>query len=188
MRTTARQVIAGLLVATALLLAPPASHAVDEEEEKAADEEKPDVRNPVRKISSSMKRAGELLEKLETGDPTQEEQKKILKELDRLIEMAQKSGSSGSNSPRDRNRNRSKPRNTTPNNSGGRGSSPMRDERDVYRAVRPNLGSGAPDLRELWGKLPPKQRDEVLQLLREELPLRYKRLIKLYYKAMSEKE
>ncbi len=147
-----------------------------------------DVNNPVRKISEMMKKAASLLEKFETGSPTQEEQKKILEELDRLIEMAQQSSSSSSQQQQQEQkpgdpRNSSEPRNT-----GGSASSPVTDERDILRQVSPGVGAGAPDLREMWGKLPDAQRDEVLQLLREKLPLKYKQLLIWYFKALSEKK
>ena len=147
-----------------------------------------DFKNPVRKISAMMKKAGKLLDQLETGDPTQDEQKKILEELDKLIEMAEKSSSSSSQQQQQRDRNKTKNAKQQPQNSGGRGSTPMGSERDVFRAVRPRLGAGAPDARQMWGKLPEATRDEILQLLNEKLPLKYQQLLKLYFKALSEKK
>jgi len=146
-------------------------------------------KNPVRKISAMMKKAGKLLDQLETGDPTQDEQKKILEELDKLIEMAEKSSSSQQQQQQQQ-RERNKTRNTRqqPQNSGNTGGSPMQSERDVFRAVRPRLGAGAPDARQMWGKLPEATRDEILQLLNEKLPLKYQQLLKLYFKALSEKK
>ena len=70
----------------------------------------------------------------------------------------------------------------------GAASSPAASERDFIRQVSPGVGAGAPDLREMWGKLPDAQRDEVLQLLREKLPLKYKQLLIWYFKALSEKK
>ena len=81
-----------------------------------------DFKNPVRKISAMMKKAGKLLDQLETGDPTQDEQKKILEELDKLIEMAEKSSSSSSQQQQQRDRNKTKNAKQQPQNSGGKGS------------------------------------------------------------------
>ena len=146
--------------------------------------------NPVRKVSAMMKKAGKLLDTLETGTPTQEEQKKILVELDRLIKMAQKSSSSSSQQQQQQ-QQQSQPKNAQqqPKNAGGRpGSTPATDEADILHPVETHLGAGAPDLREIWGKLPDAPRDDVMQLLREKLPMKYKQLLYLYFKALSEKK
>jgi len=151
-------------------------------------EKKIDVNNPIRKISSMMEKAGELLDKLNTGKLTQEEQKKILKELDRLIEMAQSSSSSSSQKPQKKDKQEDPQNRQQPQNTGAAGSSPMGQERDAFRAVRSRLGTGAPDVRQMWGKLPDAPRGEILQLLSEKLPLKYRQLLYWYSKALSEKK
>jgi hypothetical protein len=174
-----------------LVLLPGRGAAAHPEGKKSPDkrEQKMDVNNPIRKISGMMEKAGKLLDRLETGKPTQEEQKKILGELDRLIELAQKASSSSSSSQRRQQNQSGEPKNSAqPDNSARDGASPMPDSRDVYRVFRPRLGEGAPDLREMWGKLPGAERDEILQLLKEKLPLKYKQLLYLYYRALSEEQ
>lgn len=169
-----------------------AACAAEPAEPKPEPEPKPKQQfdNPVRKISSMMKKASELLDKLETGKRTQEEQKKILAELDRLIAMAQKASSSSSQQPRPRPGQKGRQPQQQPRNTGGasQGSSPAPDEKDILRPVKTHLGRGAADLREVWGKLPDVRRDDVLQLLNEKLPLKYKQLLILYFKALSEKK
>lgn len=168
-----------------------AACAAEPAEPKREPEPKPKQQfdNPVRKISGMMKKAGELLDKLETGKPTQEEQKKILAELDRLIEMAQKACSS-SPQPQPRPGQQGRQPQQQPGNTGGAspGSSPAPDEKDILRPVKTRLGRGAVDLREVWGKLPDVRRDDVMQLLNEKLPVKYKQLLILYFKALSEKK
>lgn len=147
--------------------------------------------NPVREVSALMKKASELLGTLDTGAPTQEEQKKILAELDRLIKMSQKSSSSSSSQQQQQQQKPSQPKNSQQkpgNTKAGQGSSPAPDETDVLGSVRTRLGAGAPDLRAIWGKLPDAPRDDVMQLLREKLPMKYKQLLYLYFKALSEKK
>ncbi len=182
--------LASLAVIAALAGAAPA--VVPDDAGKATPEEKtggPDVDNPIRKISEMMKKAGDLLAKLETGDPTQDEQKKILKELDRLIELAQKSSSSSKNQQQREQQNEDERTQPQPKNSGAStGTSPMQNERNVPRSVKPGVGTDPPDLREIWGKLPDVRRDEILQLLNEDLPQQYKELVKLYLKALSERK
>ena len=176
-----------LVVMIAVLIG--VAFAVEPADKESTEKKEPkiDVKNPIRKVSGMMKKAGKLLDDMKTGEPTQEEQKKILKELDRLIQLAQQSQSSSSQTHP---KKQGDPNNSDkqPQNTGGSGSSPMSDERDVYRAVRPRLGTGAPDLREMWGKLQDMPRDEILQLLNEKLPMKYKQLLYLYFKALSEKK
>ena len=74
------------------------------------------------------------------------------------------------------------------NNGANAGSTPMGDEQDVIRTIQQRLGSGAPDLSEVWGNLPEAQMADTEQLLREQLPIRYRMLIYLYFKALSEGE
>jgi len=176
--------VAAALVLGALLVGRAAAAVPDPETRPRADAE-----NPVRGVSQMMKRAAGLLEKLQTGESTQEEQKKILEELDRLIAMAQKACSSSSSRQQQQQQQQTDPKDVRdPQNAGGAsgGNRPMDDERDVLRSVSPDLGEGAPDLREIWGRLPDAQRDEILQLLSEPLPLKYKDLIIRYLKAISE--
>lgn len=177
--------VAAALVLGAFLVARAAAAVPDPETRPRADAE-----NPVRGVSQMMKTAAGLLEKLQTGEPTQDEQKKILEELDRLIAMAQKAcSSSSSRQQQQQQQQQADPKDVRdPQNAGGAsgGNRPMDDERDVLRSVSPDLGEGAPDLREIWGRLPDARRDEILQLLSEPLPLKYKDLIVRYLKAISE--
>jgi len=167
-----------------------AACAAEPAEPKPEPKAKQQFDNPVRKISGMMKKAGELLDKLETGKPTQEEQKKILAQLDRLIAMAQKACSSSPQQQRPRTGEQGRQPQQQPGNTGGasQGSSPAPDEKDILRPVKTHLGRGAADLREVWGKLPDVRRDEVMQLLNEKLPVKYKQLLILYFKALSEKK
>jgi len=182
-------VVAAIILAAALVaLAGPAQAA---EADAARGPWLTETDNPICKLSDMMKRAGELLDSLETGEPTQEEQKKVLAELDILIKMAEESSQKQQQqqqqqpNPGEAGQRQQK----SPGSSGtATGASPMPDESDVTRTVTQQLGEGAPDLRELWGKLPEAQRDDFMQLLSEPLPLEYKMLIILYSKALSEKK
>jgi hypothetical protein len=175
-----------LAIALVLALVAPCPAADPPADKKAKD--KVDVENPIRKISEMMVKAAKLLEKLDTGKPTQEEQKKILTELDLLIQMAQQSSSKSSPKPRDRQKQPKDPKAGQPKNSSSSSSSATKDERDVRRPVTPRLGKGAPDVKEMWGKLRDAPREEIQQLFNEKLPMKYRQLLYLYLKALSEKK
>ena len=175
----ARSILCALPAAALFALATPAAHAIDPAgDTKSGDKQgKVDVNNPIRYISLLMKKAGKLLEALETGTPTQEEQKKALAELDRLIQLAEEASSSAQNQRQRQKQDKdsgSKPPQPKDSSGTSTGGSPMSVEADVMRAIRQKLGSEPPDLKEMWGKLPDAARDEILQLLSEKLPLQYK--------------
>jgi len=138
-----------------------------------------------------MKKAAKLLDTLETGTPTQEEQKKILAQIDVLIEQAKKqqppSGGGSQQKPESK-PDQPQPKQPENSTSSAKGSKPVQDERDISRNVNVAPGEGAPDLKEMWGKLPEAQRDEVMQLLTEPIPQKYKTLLKLYWEAIAEKK
>jgi cell division protein FtsN len=182
-------IIAGAL---ALGVAAGPAFAIDPTGKKTPDEttKKAEDKNPVRKVSAMMKKVSDLMKQLKTGDLTQEEQKKVLKELDRLIALAQQHQQQqpqqqNPQQQQQKQKNR-KPQQQPQNSQQQKSSQPMRDERDVLGRVRQGLGPDAPDLGEMWGRLPDQQRDEIMQLLSEKLPLKYKQLLYLYYKSLSE--
>jgi uncharacterized membrane-anchored protein YhcB (DUF1043 family) len=175
-----------ILALTVALAAPCSAKAPPDKE---TDENKAEVENPVRKISEMMTQAAKLLEKIDTGKATQEEQKKILEQLDRLIEMAQQSSSSSSSQQAPKpSEQQDEPKPGQPQNSSESGSSGMQDEQDVRRSVTPRLGRDEPDVKEMWGKFQDAPREEVQQLFNEKLPLKYRQLLYLYLKALSEKQ
>ncbi len=192
-RVFERAVLALAVLVSLALVAGAAEPVVPMKPVKLLPGAKPKAENPLRELSQMMAKAGKLLDTLDTGAPTQAEQKKILGELDRLIKMAQKSSSSFSSQQQQQQQQnkqkQSQPKNTQkkPGNAkDGEGNTPAGDESDVLGSVRTRLGDGAPDLRAIWGKLPDAPRDDVMQLLREKLPMKYKQLLYLYFKALSE--
>src|SRR5262249_1432701 len=41
---------------------------------------------------------------------------------------------------------------------------------------------------EMWGKLPPTEREKILQSLREGFPSRYRQLVEQYYRSLAEQK
>ena len=48
--------------------------------------------------------------------------------------------------------------------------------------LRPDVGAAGME----WGNLPPKAREEFLQILKENFPENYKQLVRYYFKNLSE--
>ncbi len=129
-------------------------------------------------VTDLMNYAAGRLENKDAGATVQERQAKAIALLDKLIEEAEQqeqnnnqnqnpSGGGGSN-------------NQTPNN-------PMPDSQLPQGASR----SGA--LREtrranpgeMWGAMPPAEREQILQALQDTFPRRYRRLVEQYYEQLA---
>lgn len=117
----------------------------------------------------------------DASDPVKQRQEEILAMLDKLIEEnkqkeQQGGGGSGRQSAKGAPGGPSQP--NTP--------------RDTSEAPPAGPGSqnlhGAPDAQpsQSWGKLPPAERDKILQRIRERFPSRYRQLVEQYYRSMAE--
>jgi len=113
----------------------------------------------------------------DTGDTLRERQDRIVGILDSLIDEAEQSEQSGEGSCKGG------------GSDGGSLNRPMQESRlpqgqgreeSVLRARRANPG-------EAWGSMPPAQREQVLQALRDSFPSRYRRLVEQYYEELAKK-
>jgi len=126
-----------------------------------------------------------VADRLKAADRTQrvrERQRQIIALLDKLIdEQEQQEKQSGGGSP-----------------SGGRSQgSPRHVQGEGKRESDAPAGAGevgdlhaAPkaDPAEVWGKLPPAERERILQAIRERFPSRYRQLVEQYYRALAEEK
>jgi len=115
----------------------------------------------------------------DTADKTRERQERIVALLDRLIEEAEEMEKSGAGTSGGSGRSRpdKTPRSPMPDSRLPGGRSVEGTEREARRA---NPG-------EMWGAMPPAQREQVLQALRESFPSRYRRLVEQYYEDLAKK-
>ena len=109
-----------------------------------------------------------LLDKLNTRDPVQPDQQRLVGRLDKLIEMLEKqtSGSGGGSNP-------TRPMADSRIAKGPGGSGPMHD---------PKAGTRT------WGQLPPKQREQILQSQNEGFPPGFESILSSYYKRLAQEE
>lgn len=118
-----------------------------------------------------------------SGEPVQTRQQEIIDILDALIEEAEKQESQQSSSS-------SGGGSGGPNQQGGATpSTPMQDsmlpggkgqEGRLREHRRANPG-------EMWGAMPPAQRERILQALRDNFPRRYRQLVEQYYEELAKK-
>jgi tetratricopeptide (TPR) repeat protein len=134
--------------------------------------------SPLYDLAGRMTHVAKKIEGGETGEPTQEKQKEIVAIIEELIKKAEqqegqgKGGGGGGGQPRG-NQQPSGPAN---NSSVAPGASRVGD-------LRPNPKKKAGDA---WGEMRDKEREEVLQALKEQFPDRYRELLEQYNKALAE--
>jgi len=139
-----------------------------------------------------------LRDQFDPGETTQAIQKEIVLSLDETIEQARRNMSSGSSSATTRPSDR-RPKGRRGNSKKqakdgasakpkpGEGGNPQKNTRAAGKAARAGKLGG--DLRETgreWGNLPPRDRQEVVQGLGEDVLLKYREIIEKYYRALAE--
>lgn len=145
---------------------------------------------PLLELSKSMETIRRFLKKGETGfNPTQDRQRKVLKELDRLIKaMEQKKKGGECKDCKKQKPGQAKKKQGQ--KAGNKPSSPLQDSK--LPGGNPNGGALKRDAErgqsEAWGNLKKAEREKVLQLFKERFPSQYKELLEQYYKSLSNKE
>ncbi|MFH1745626.1 MAG: hypothetical protein ABIG44_01145 [Planctomycetota bacterium] len=121
--------------------------------------------------------------RLEAADDTprvRQRQEQVVAMLDKLIEQAQQREQRQQSS-----------------NQGRSGAAPRQPRSGAQDSVLPAEGSAqigeqhaAPpaDPGEMWGRLPPLEREKILNSLRERFPTRYRQLVEQYYRSLAEEK
>lgn len=134
-------------------------------------------------VADLMRYAADRLAVRDAGETVKQRQAKVVALLDELIEQAQEQerrqqqqaqagGQSGGMQP-----------GQTPSNPATEST-----ERSGPGDVGVQHGVGRAQPGEMWGKLPPAEREQVLQSLRERWPSRYRHLVEQYYRALAEEQ
>lgn len=132
-------------------------------------------------VADLMNYAGRRLTQRDSGPKVRERQQRIIDILDRLIEDAEELENSSSSSS------------SSGGGSGQRGGqqpqNPMQDS--ILPGGRPQEGPLQSGRRanpgEVWGSMPPAERERILQALRDNFPSRYRRLVEQYYEQLAKK-
>lgn len=143
-------------------------------------------RGSLGEVAGLMDDVGDRLTATDVGDRTRSRQEQILKLLDKLIEDQQKqeqqSGGGQSQSggkPKDgQGKGQSQAKPTKP-----------RDESEAEPGQGGNVDlHAAPKTQpgEMWGQLPPAEREKILQSIRERYPSRYRQIVEQYYRSLAE--
>lgn len=133
-------------------------------------------------VSELMDYAATRLKVTDTRKKVRGRQSDVIALLDKLIEETEQrekqQQQQGGGSSRRSGRQSGSPRggrdqSSTPGGAGRIG--------DLHDAPQANPG-------EMWGKLPPSERDAILQSLRERFPSRYRQLVEQYYRSLAEQK
>jgi hypothetical protein len=123
----------------------------------------------------------------------------IAKKLDQLIEMIKKQQQQqqqgqGKGKPKKGKKKKGQGKGSKPGNQAGKSgkqggqnpSSPMQGEFMTSGSVQHGEKAALGEIGAQWGKLPPKERDKMLEALRAQLPPRYTRMLEVYLRSISE--
>jgi tetratricopeptide (TPR) repeat protein len=134
--------------------------------------------SPLYDLAGRMSHVARKIEGGETGKPTQDKQKEIIGIIEELLRRAkEREGNSGKDGggggpPRG---------NDPPSSPADQSKAPPGASRIGDLRPRPKRNPG-----DRWGEMRDKEREEVLQALKEKFPDRYRELLEQYHKALAE--
>jgi hypothetical protein len=128
-------------------------------------------------IADLMGHCGRRLSHGDSGDEVQGHQQRIVELLDRLIEESEKQEQSDAEIEGQED-SRSQALQSPMQQSQLPGASPEGDPGGLDRSGNPG---------EAWGRMPPEQRERILQALDDQFPSRYRRLVEQYYEELAKK-
>jgi len=134
--------------------------------------------SPLYDLAGKMNHVAKKIEGGDTGEPTQEKQKEIVTIIEELIKRAEDQEGQGQGQSGGNGRARG---NQQPSSPANKSTAPEGESR--VGEMRPNPRKKAQDA---WGEMRDKEREEVLQALKEQFPDRYRELLEQYNKALAE--
>ncbi|MBA4018865.1 MAG: hypothetical protein C0483_16985 [Pirellula sp.] len=153
--------------------------------------------NPFVKLSRQVRDAERRLKEADSGEQTQEMQRKIVEDLDKLIaqiekEQQQKSQSqSQSKKPNAPQQGKQQPKQPKPGNQPGQEADKPTDSGDQLtdkKNEKPNAGKLQDMLEKVWGELPERQRQDVMQASFDDFPAKYQYVIEEYFKTLLKRQ
>jgi len=132
-------------------------------------------------VADLMDYSGRRLKSADGGEMVQTRQQRILDLLDQLIKEEEEKEKNSCNNPG--------------GSSGGKSSSGRSPAKPMQQSMLPGGNPQEESLRasrranpgEMWGAMPPGERERILQALRESFPSRYRQLVEQYYEELAKK-
>jgi len=155
--------------------------------------------HPLVDVARQMRSVEQRIGKIDTGSRTQDLQQQIVSQLEKLLKQARKQCSGGGKpsdrqpqqvaerKPDDEPKQGKKPGEGTEKPS----TKPPKDPRTkpgTAAARRPDMEAMRALIKEVWGELPPGEREQMLELPIEEFLPKYELLIEAYFKRLAEQQ
>jgi len=155
--------------------------------------------NPLYDVAGDMDAVARLLRVEKTDDTTQDRQKSIIEKLDKLIEMAKQQSQQPPKSDKDEEQKKQQqqqqpqPKPSEQQQQQEKEKEKQAAKQQEQQQNRPGIGRGASgegngQIRtdaEEWGNLPPAIRDQLLNIQGEGFPLKYRELLRRYYRDLA---
>jgi TolA-binding protein len=148
--------------------------------------------NPMLDLAQQMQQVQGLVGKAETGEKTQQLQAGIVARLDELLKAARqkqqcKGGQSSSKEAAPR-QSSAQPPPKTPGQGKPKSPKTAKAQPGKPGGYRPNMAEMNEVLKRVWGELPEREREQMLELPVEEFLPKYELLIESYFKRLAEEQ
>ena len=147
--------------------------------------------NPLLRVGRRMRQVEDRLAEADPGEATRKVQKQIVEDLDALIDQLKKQGQQSSSSQQQQQQQQQQQRRPTNSQGQGENQSPSRDaarRASRGRPVRPQTGPLDELAKtDLWGHLPEKLREQMMQAFSETFLPRYEAMLNQYYKTLADR-
>lgn len=146
--------------------------------------------DPLQVIGEKMRESRALIADAKSGPDTQDKQKDIVADLDQLIEQARKAAKRSSQQDPSKSTSRT-PLGTPPKTDaegkhpGGKPDAKPGDRSTSTPGKPDDAARALEDMKKVWGTLPPRERDKVLELKAEDFVPKYQSLIEEYYRRLA---
>lgn len=156
--------------------------------------------DPFERLTQQIRDAEKRLRQVDTGDKTQEMQRKIVEDLDKLIaqieqqqqQQQQQNQSQSQSKPQSQPQPQPKPgQPQSQQNSSEQDSDKAKDSQAGTRSSKnqkPEPGRLQSLLEKAWGSLPERQRQDVMQSSVDDFPAKYQAVIEEYFKTLLRRE
>lgn len=153
--------------------------------------------DPLVRLNRRMREAQARLRALKSDDTTQQLQDKIVRELEELIQQCQKqqqqqqqqaSSSSGSGSEQTAGRERVNQPQMAKSSAAAKPARDSSDRQGKPEVRKPDMAKMRDLLKDIWGELPPRLRQQMMQSSVERFVPKYELLIEEYFQTLAERQ
>jgi len=153
--------------------------------------------DPLVRLTRRVRDAEQRLRRTDSGDKTQELQRGIVEDLEKLIaqieqQKAKQSSSKSKGPPSGSKPGQKKPGQKKPGNEPGSEPNPnptdSSEQLTAKKAEKPQAGKLKEMLEKVWGQLPERERQDVMQSSFEDFPAKYQFGIEQYFKALLQRK